>query len=171
LFVVGTGTAVAWAGGYGDARIVRNDQLTRPVTHRFNENSVLHLGVVQRPVTQSAALVSRALSDQPVHEYLVEVNVVNTTIYLDPQKDYYRQGQYRIGEDHHILRALRLHAALTARPARVIRHTPSGQSARETDGIEPVMIINKGELFQRKDRPTPTTPKQDKLFDRVVQLD
>jgi len=80
--------------------------------------------VVTRRVVDPGVTVSRSLSEQPVHPHLVEVQVGVTTIYLDPHKEYYRQNEYPIDENHTIMRALRLHDAFHANRARIIRHHP-----------------------------------------------
>ncbi|MEE9212589.1 MAG: hypothetical protein V3U29_08045 [Phycisphaeraceae bacterium] len=170
LAVVGVGAADVLAG-HQSARIVRKGHVAPGGVSEYRvHDTPQHLYLVQRSVTESAAVVSRALSEQPVHKHLVEVRVVNTTIYLDPDVNYIRQGQYRIDDDHFILKALRLHASLTAKPARVIRHPQAGDMT-EPVSIEPRLIIYKGDLPERRVKPAPARPKPDKPIDRVVRAD
>ena len=147
--VIGFGAAATWAG---EARIVRPEGQTGPKVYRVHTSPRRQVHLVERAVTNSAAVVSRELAEQPVHEHLVEVRVVHTTIYLDPEKNYIRQNQYRIDEDHHILKALRLHAALSAKPARVIRNEAAGEMTDETATITPVLIIDKKDLPPKQER-------------------
>jgi hypothetical protein len=100
-----------------------------------------HSRVVTRPITASAAVIDRDLSEQPVHRHLIEMQMVNTTIYLDPQAIYSSLGNGGLDKDHSIVRAQRLYNGLhTATPARLVRH-PLVEEAAPTDRIMPRAII------------------------------
>ncbi len=112
--------------------------------------------VVTRHVVDRAALVSRDLSEQPVHPHLIEVQVVNTTIWLDPDKDYIRQGFYNIDENQHVPAAQRLALSLRAPRAR----TYWGSRSRAYDSqhtIRPFMILMKPQF---RNAPMPARPQQ-----------
>ena len=64
--------------------------------------------VIDRPVANRAATVSRALAEQPVYPYLVELKQGLITVYLDPAHDYRGQGPGRLDENNSILKALRM---------------------------------------------------------------
>lgn len=78
--------------------------------------------IVQRKVVAPAAVVSRALSEQPVLPHLVEVQFGGVTVLVDPQVDY-RRTTGGLDENHTIRRSQRLHhVSQPGLPARVLRH-------------------------------------------------
>ena len=77
----------------------------------------LHVDHVKRRIY----LVER---DEPRMPGKVEVRVVNSTIYLDPDKDYQSQGDCRINNNHHIVQALRIYRARHAAKAYVVHGGP-----------------------------------------------
>lgn len=104
--------------------------------------------VVVRPVAAPAATVDRALAEQPVRPYLIEVRLVNTTVYLDPAVDYGRKRVGSLDEDHFILKAQRVHASLQPQGPRVMYPpTPVEERAGET---QPAFILH---------RPAPAPPR------------
>jgi hypothetical protein len=115
-----------------------------------------HVVIVQRPVVEPAATVSRALAQQPVWPDLVEVFMLGegsggaSTIYLNPDVDYENQGNMRLDRNHFINRAQRTANQLRRRPARVIwgaQHTqPTSAPA-----VAPAFIL---------ERPQPATPQR-----------
>ncbi|MFA9479868.1 hypothetical protein ACERK3_16415 [Phycisphaerales bacterium AB-hyl4] len=83
--------------------------------------------LIRRQIVEPAAVVSRALSEQPVLPHLAEVRVGGVTVLVDPQVDY-RRPTGGIDKNHTIIRAQRLHqAAQPASPARVVRHHHADQ--------------------------------------------
>ena len=103
------GDAWAQAGAY----TVTNSRLLRP--------SARYMHVVRRGVADPAAVVSREVAEQPVHEHLVEVRMINTTVWLDPQKQYIRRGShYKIDHNHSIPAAARLARSLLAGQAHTV---------------------------------------------------
>ena len=65
--------------------------------------------VVTRAVSEPASVIDRSLSEQPVHPHLIELNYVNATVYLDPEKNYERPGRfYRIDHNLIMFKVLRL---------------------------------------------------------------
>ncbi len=118
--------------------------------------------LVQRQVAEPAAVVSRELSQQPVHPHLIELKVAQTTTYIDPAKDYQFQNGNPIDQNHSILRAQRLHAALNA-PGVVIVRNPRAAEVEDqmirADEIQPRAILQlpprPGQQPQKQDQPTP----------------
>ena len=110
--------------------------------------------VIEQHVLDPAAAVSRELSDQPVHPYLIEVRVVNTTVWLDSEKDYIRQGFYKIDENHHIPAAHRLARSRRAPRARTSWGSYTGGSDSQRT-IRPYMIFMESQF---KNTPRPAMP-------------
>ena len=98
--------------------------------------------VITQQVAVLATTVSCALGDQPVHPHLIEVQVVNTTIWLDLKKDYIRQGHYKIDENHFIPAAQRLARSLRAGHAYTIWGSQR-QVQERSKTIHPHMILMK----------------------------
>lgn len=120
-----------------------------------------HVVIVQRPVVEPAATVSRALAQQPVWPHLVEVFMLGegsggaSTIYLDPDVDYENQGSMRLDRNHFINRAQRTANQLRRRPARVIWGAQHTQPTR-TPAVAPAFIL---------ERPQPATPQRKHRLD------
>ena len=133
--------------------------VNRPGAHAVTHSRPIRARIarmVTRHVADPNASVSRELSEQPVHPHLIEVQVVNTTIWLDPEKDYIRQGFYKIDENHHIPAAQRLARSLRAPGARTYwgSHAGTHDSART---IRPFMILMKPQF---RNAPLPARPQQ-----------
>ena len=136
-----------------------NRPSAHPVTHSRPIRSRT-ARVVTRHVVDSAAVVSRELSDQPVHPHLIEVRVVNTTVWLDPDKDYIRQGFYKIDENHHIPAAQRLARSMRAPRARTYWGSEPGAFGPSRT-IRPYMILMKPQ-FKHAAPPFPPKIKVDR---------
>jgi hypothetical protein len=131
------------------------------VTHsRPGRAAVRGTQVITRRVVEPAATVGRQLSEQPVHPHLIEVRVVNATVWLDPDKDYIRQGHYKIDENHHIPAAQRLARSLMALPARTYWGSMDSQSAL-VNGVKPHMILMKPQ-FRHAPAPKPDRSEQER---------
>ena len=151
-YAIGAMIAVLAAGTIGGtkpARVIYGTEAADPIQYQIQTHPVYAAGfsesdveVVLRSVTQPAAVISRALSEQPVHPHLIEGRFVHTTVYLDPEKNYERTGRVgRRNPNEKLLRAQRLWKYLNARKAHVVYgrgHRPAVASA-----IEPYMIIMK----------------------------
>jgi len=118
-----------------------------------NERLLPHVMVIQRQIVEPAAVVSRALSEQPVHPHLIEVLLLGegqretSTIYLDPLADYEHQGSLVLDENHFINRAQRLGRSLRASGAYIIRSSSRPQ---------PVAVpIRPHLIFRAPNRPLP----------------
>lgn len=92
--------------------------------HHLYDSGSRVASVVTRTVVDRSITVSRAIAEQPVHPYLVEVRVGVTRIYLDPAKEYRRQNENAIDDNHTILKALRLADSMHAQRARIVRRQP-----------------------------------------------
>ena len=95
------------------------------------------------------ALVSRMLSEQPVHEHLVEVKVTGVSVWVDLHKNYAGQGFRRIDQNHMIPASMRLARSAASGHAYTIwgkAKSPSEQVHR----VEPWVILRK--------LPPPPTP-------------
>lgn len=64
--------------------------------------------VLDRPVVEPAATVSRALAEQPVFPYLVPVKMGLITVYLDPAHDYQHTAVGGLDENNSLVRALQM---------------------------------------------------------------
>jgi hypothetical protein len=122
--------------------------------------------VVIRPLADApapAALVDRALAEQPVHPYLIEVRLVNTTVYLDPQADYQHKRVGSLDENHFILRAQRLYQSLGGEPARVIYGSRARRPLAGGPGGPAVVLLKPGILGPQQQIPgedrTPSVPQ------------
>ncbi len=148
--------AAALAGGVAasaqaqlhDVRIIKGG---REATIQVDHAGPQSVRVVVRAVAVPSATVAPALADQPVHPNLIEVQVNNTTVYLDPDEDY--EHQHPVGvldRNHFIPRAQRLARALgvtiggpiapSGTAARIIYGKPATESQVDD---QPVMIIPK----------------------------
>ncbi len=157
-FWVGTWIASIAAGA---AVMSPSDLLAanRPGAHAVTHSRPIRTRTAQaitRHVVDSASVVSRELSDQPVHPHLIEVQVVNVTVWLDPEKDYIRQGFYKIDENHHIPAAQRLAWSLRAPRARTYWGSNSGTYDSQRT-IRPFMILMKPQF---RNAPLPARPQQ-----------
>jgi len=143
------------------ARIVRPDGAgAAPVeTHWLYPSGGAPVGVVLRQTACGAVTISRRLAETPTRPYLVEVRVGQTTVYLDPCKDYIRQGTNLIDANQYIPRALSLWRSLVTSRAQIVM--PGDRPAAEARcGKVPVprAIFLKPEA-PRKAEPAPGEPK------------
>jgi hypothetical protein len=124
-----------------ESRVLGRHDTPVVTRHRVLTTASPHTRLVLRRVVEPAAVVGRDLAEQPVRTDLVELQVVNTTIYLDPDADYEHQGVNPIDEDHRILKAQRLARSLLARPARVLRNPLADRPAEAAAKPLPHAII------------------------------
>lgn len=114
--------------------------------------------VQRHEVVEPAAVVSEALSRQPVHTHLVNLVVVNTPITVDPQRDFTRPTG-GIDEGHYLREAQRQWHRRQAAPARVVRNphlTPS--SHVKQDLPTPRAIIHVPDGLKQQPSPNDNAP-------------
>lgn len=106
----------------GRARIIWGDgaRALQTQTHWTSPCGSAPVGVVLRQVAHGAVTMDRALAESPTRPYLIEVRINQTTVYLDPNKDYLRQGPHLIDSDQYIPRAQRLWHTLVRSRAQLI---------------------------------------------------
>lgn len=147
----------------GQARVVTRYSAgsTVPKVLRANTDSTRLVKVVQRQVVQPAAVVSAALSDQPVHAHLVEVQVGHTEIFIDPRVDHLRQSPHTTMQRSFITAALQRHHRETRSHATTVH----GRQARPMKRmIRPRMIILRPDYLDNRPQakpkkgPIPTVP-------------
>lgn len=143
--------------------------------HRLSRGDHARVYVVTRPIVVPAATVSRELSEQPVRPHLVEVQLVNTTIFLDPDADYVNTGVNRIDENHSLIKAQRLARSLRAyaNSVRVI-HGMDAHEVINPHAIRPSMIMMKPRLgpapAQPGDMPAVPQPPEKDLKTKSVAM-
>ncbi len=128
--------------------VTADSVVARPaVTHHAvnGRNATSTAVIVQRRVAQPAAVVSRSLAEQPVHPYLIEVRLANTTtVYLDPDRDYQYQNGNPIDTNHTLLQAQRLGRELNNPGVTIVRNERAAdetQSMVRADEIQPRAIL------------------------------
>ena len=151
-YIVGRSTDAIIGRAGGEATMVRRHRVGR---------SIDHARLVSRPIVARDAVISRGLSEQPVHEHLVEVQMVNTTIYIDPDATYSSLGNGGLDADHSIVRAQRLYKALhTASSAYIVR-SPMAEQAVSVKGITPRAIMHMPIPRPFEDQQTPRPDESD----------
>ena len=129
-FAIGAAAAVALANN-GPATVTRHDIRTN--------TGQSHVHVVTRPVVEPAATVSRELAEQPVHPYLIEVQMGTTRIMLDPEKNYHNKpGPGYLDQNHSILKAQSRAIGLKTDRVIIYRGTPKNADAHDE---KPRMIM------------------------------
>ncbi len=111
----------AHAGHHDAARIHKAGGHHAAREHYLNDSGMRVAAVVTRPIAHPNLIVSRGMSEQPVHKHLVEVRIGVTTIFLDPHKEYRRQNTNAIDENHTIIRALGLADSMRSHRAKIVR--------------------------------------------------
>lgn len=121
--------------------------------------------IVNRAVVAPAATVDRALAEQPVHPYLIEVQQPGgARVTLDPAKDYNGTPIHRLDENHWILKAQRLHSSASTPGVTTIGPSERPQAAA-LGKIEPRAILLKpgapgNNPQQDNDGKIPAVPEQ-----------
>ena len=145
LAVAGSTTALA---AHHDGRIIRgSDDHGQIISPDTDAHGTTLVRVQSRPALRRVYLV-----DNAGHGHRTTLQVVNTPIDLDAHANYLRQGQYRIDDNHHLLRAQRLYRSYLARPARVIRNNTAAGDETSEVSIQPQLIIDKRLLPPRLER-------------------
>ncbi len=149
--LIGATTSAALADSYDEGHTVDKTKV-----HRVYSPVKRRVWVVNRHVGAPGPIVSRPAGMHTNHDQRVPVLVVNTPIYIDPNADYKRQGEYPIDDNHHLLVAQRLYRSLNAKPARTIRK--SGVSVTDTSrtrqAIRPHMILMKPQPMRNSNTPS-----------------
>jgi len=128
------------------------------------------ISVIQRPIYDAALIVSREIYEQPVHPHLIEVNLVDTKVYLDPEKNIqFRDRGGRFDDNLSLVRAQRLGRALMHDgTAFIVRRPETRSMAQEhTDTVRPRMIIMKPDFI----KPVPKQQKPDEAQPKQVSYD
>ncbi|MFP4145365.1 MAG: hypothetical protein ACLFV3_09490 [Phycisphaeraceae bacterium] len=116
--------------------------------------------VVRRPVAEPAAVVPERIAEQPVYTHLVELQVVNTPILIDPDRDFVNKYKGGLDEGHSLVEAQRIWRARQARPARIIRNPAFEADSELTPRPRPSMIIDRPDLSEPQPEPMPVVPEQ-----------
>jgi hypothetical protein len=118
--------------------------------------------LVVRRVVEPAAVVSRAVAEQPVFAHLAEVRVGVTSVLVDPKVNYLDDEPGSIDAQHSIVKAQRAYMARQAAPTRVIR----GGAVREYEsgvlGVMPRAILLKPNFLDGRpggERQMPAVPR------------
>ena len=131
--------------------IAGDNRVTIHTRHRVMESQVTHhnlnthgsglASVIQRRVVDPDVVVGAALSRQPVHDHLIEVQVGHTTVYLDPSRDYARQHRnVTLTHRNYIAAAIQKHQSLTCGGVKLIRGIDHTRQMRSRV-IFPKMIL------------------------------
>ena len=84
--------------------------------------------VIAPPIAAPAAVVTREIAEQPVYQHLVEFRINNTTVLIDPKKDYIHKPWGGMDENLSIARAARIARSITAMRSRIIRSSAPNAS-------------------------------------------
>lgn len=128
-------------------------------SYRVRSTGYRQIRLVDATGSDTDGIVSRELSEQPVHPFLFRVVLPGgNTIHLDPQDDYLRQGPFRIGQDHHLLKAQRLYRALHPQPAHVVRSSRIPADVDPADARPGLIIFHPATLPPPNGRAMPMVP-------------
>jgi len=126
--------------------------------HRLYNQGRRHIWIASTPKPARIVVNNPMAAPAAEKPRLYEVNINGTTIYLDPDADYRRQGAHPIGEDHHLLAAIQLIRSLNAKPARIVRNPNRGKTTHIAV-IRPQMILLKPDALLRPGRSQPRLKK------------
>ena len=115
--------------------------------------------------TMRRHMVGIVMRDDVVAPEVIQVQMGNLPIFVDPDRDYNRDtGGIDMG--HTIMRAQRTYRALTARGASVIYRVERDEVTEEETRIKPRAILLRPDFLERRDpksapkaAPTPLTPE------------
>ena len=132
--------------------------ITRSGVHRIEIHHPRRdrVELVERRVVEPAAVVSRALSEQPTYLHEVQLDVINTPIWVDLSENYTDERHGGLDDNHSIVKAQRIARSLRANHARVVRN-PARAQHRDAAAIKPVIVIEKPKVNDGPD-PIPTVP-------------
>ena len=160
LLIIGLGVPLAGAAEH--PQVIVSPGVTKAYLTGLRNGPVR---IVTRAVHEPAAVVSRALAVQPVWPHLIELEVANSTVYLDPQSEDLKLQLHRLGRGHSFRKAYEKWASQHhPNGARVI----AGKNYRRPDRaaalrIQPRMILQKPLVPGRKSAPhipsVPAAPK------------
>ena len=159
---LGVFTASAQAGEMvvtGRDATVRAHRVYSPVKRR--------VWVSSRLAARPASIVSKPMNLDTHHDDLIEVRVVNTSIYIDPNADQMHQGENRIDENHHIPAAQRLYRSLNAKPARIITRNDHRRQAPQPR-TRPSMILMRPSSMPEMHMDTPRLRVPRKLKKKTI---
>ena len=94
------GSSAAFAAHHEDRIIRGSDDHGQIVRPHQDAHGVRLIRVQSHPAMRRVFLVDKA-----GHGHRTRLQVVNTPIDLDAHANYLRQGQYRIDDNHHLLRS------------------------------------------------------------------
>ena len=156
------------------ARVVRSK------AHRVHTPHKRRVWVAVRQPAQEPVTTVHHLPrfDVPQRE-LVEVQLIQTTIYIDPNADYLSQGNGRMDANGIIPTAQRLYRSLSAKPARIIVRQDAPRTIRRlrSSVIRPHMIMMKPQHLHKPNqkkkpgkRRIPTVPGPPKKQPRLMVM-
>lgn len=176
LFIAGAVSGITAGAALADhterPRIIRSPHMTH-----YTLDDPQAVTLVDRRVVEPAAVVSNALSNQPVWPDKIELIVGDTTVYLDPTNRYTLRQLQQLPEDHSLVRAYRLWLGLrTGSSARVIRGATRPDPV-DVSRIVPSLIIQKpGTTPKQGDGPAPipnvpASPERDQVKPQIVKAE
>ena len=168
MILVISGTVIA---GDNRVRIFTRDGVIRQqvTSHALNTNGSSLVSVTQRGVVDPAVVVDAALSRQPVHEHLIEVQVGHTTVYLDPSRDYTRQRRNAtMTQNNYITAAIQKHQRLTRCGVKLIRGADHAARVKSRKVYPRMILLPRPDLGWPKSSPKrtpgkPVHPHQDDM--------
>ncbi len=149
------GAGAAFAGN-GCVEIIRGGQpapeaqvrVWRVDAHRPGEAYL-----VERPVVDPALTVGRALAQQPIWPWLVEVHLGTTVVYLDPDQAYEYEHPYggtaSLDENNLLVRALALWRNVNGNRAQIIYGAPPRPHGSTAELPRPRFILEKPTLQEQ----------------------
>ncbi|MBI1338388.1 MAG: hypothetical protein GC164_15710 [Phycisphaera sp.] len=156
---VGGAVSLTWAEADHTARIV-----TPPSRARIGDGRNYDTYVINRNIVDRSSVVSRSLSEQPVRPHLIEVRVVNQTIYLDPKSEDFQEMLRRLPANHSIRQAFAVWSAQVNNGARIVTNNPNetGDMAMGVTNPQPLMILEKPGNGTQPIPMVPRAPKENK---------
>ncbi len=76
-----------------------------------NDDEHRHVYLVRRPIVEPASVVDRGLSEQPVHEHLMELSIAHVRVLADPDLNYQVKPEGELDDNHSLLAAQREYKA------------------------------------------------------------
>ncbi|MCC6581752.1 MAG: hypothetical protein IT440_15070 [Phycisphaeraceae bacterium] len=157
--VLGAGASLAMAQTRSAYIVTRHgtfDSLGQPISvHDHNASSA---AIVQAPVVRPAVVPSPELADQPVWPHLLEIRITAanargqrpstplTTIWLDPDRNYYSQdGVSHLDDNHSILKMQRLGRSMRNPGAYIVRSPLLPRFIYPSFTISPIAVPDDGE--------------------------
>ena len=139
----------SWAAESNPARVIRSR------AHRVHTPHKRRVWVaVQKPARARVTHFHHLPRFDVPQRELVEVQLIQSTIYIDPNADYLHQGNGRIDANSIIPTAQRLYRSLSAKPARIVVRNEAHRAPqrRRSTVSRPHMILMKPPHLQKPNR-------------------